>query len=188
MAEVAAAPIHSFEEAQRAIVVLSTVLGDFYSEEDVERHASTWEVTHGSPLVRPWEEKDPQAFAKRAAKFGEKTGLSGDPAMFRADLAHLMEINPKGERQIRQIHELQEVLGIPKTDFMQPTQTAKEIIAEAKKRYAEVQAFGVWTERLAVVNEETNVRVLQMLMEHDKRSEIREAAEARLALLTAMGQ
>jgi hypothetical protein len=174
---------NDFELAHRALDILAPVLGDWFSQEDEDREAAAWEATNGEPLIRSWE--DEESFNARAKKFRWNIPeFVCAPDIAKAEIERLMQIEPKSERLIRQIHELEVSLGRDKTDFMVAKKKDKDIIAAAKKRYAEIQMYEIWKERAAIVAEERDTFVLQMLVQHDKNETVREVAEKRLAVVS----
>lgn len=197
---------------QFAIDVFQGKLGDSFSPDDVEQLAAPWEETAKTPLVRPWETtRDPETgdriikeeFFRRAKQFEkeEQPRNAMDPRLARERLEKLLEMDLTGDdepadakvvssrqRNRNEIHELEEMLGKKKTDFSKPRPTQKSLIATSKKRFAEIQEHTLVSERLAIVKEEKNEYVLNMLLDNDAQEEVRQAALERLHLLEARGE
>lgn len=178
---------------QRAIDVFANELGDFFSDDDVNRLADAYEITHRQPLIRPGESdaegRPNKKFEARVKAFAhDAPTLSGDPARFRAELRKLLErakakgIAKLSESEKASIHELQAALGLSLMDFKVKQRSPKQIAQEAQERFTEiVKSATSYHDRIAAIRQIADITTLQLFADVDKSEDVREAALARIA-------
>lgn len=179
------------EQPQRALDVLSTVLIEPYSDEDVEREAAMWEATNGQLLLRPWETME--QFIARAADFKtdiKPLGLQMDPGLAKRELDRLMDgvDDPKklSKPHQQKINELEQVIGRSKSNFAKMP-TRAEVQDNAKKRYADYVREEDFGKRVEMVRAETQRYVVELLIKYERNDTVRDAAKLRLSELEVIG-
>lgn len=183
---------NDYEPPQKAVEALAGVLIEPYSDEDVESHASAWEATYGTLLLRPWETE--AQFRERELTHKpnvQPLTLSMDPSMARADLKMLRDRivddpQASGEGIRIRINELERFLQEPETDWTK-VRSRKQIIETAKARYAQYQRQPDFSKRVTMIEKEKDATTLHLLFKHDRSDQAREAAFRRIAEIEVTG-
>lgn len=183
-------------ETQASEDVLVMELGESYSDEDADRVLTDYEALHGRAYKRPAEGL--VEFQKRARAFKPtKQELDMDRTTAVALLRQLRETPlPKEEDKSRahrkRIHDIEDALGVTRTDFSKAPSTPAKAEAESKLRFNALEFEKIDEsaekahirrlpeERIALVNVESNVGTLYLVIAEDGDPGVIAAAQQRL--------
>jgi hypothetical protein len=183
--------------AELAREVLRTELGDFYSAEDEKLHTKAWEAQTGRPLKM--ESESWADFKTRAAKFAKKSKPTVDVQTAREELDRLLKVDlddmPEDteDEQPRKhyvglVHEYEDRLSLPRTDFSKPKPKAEEADKVSLERFNAAQKGTTYLDRMKFVEQERDLGCLNLIAMRDENEEVRKAAERRIVRLALNGR
>lgn len=192
-------------DAKIARQVLSETLGDGFSREDEDYHASAWESSHGEPLKRAWESW-PEFRARRdvfKSTRKPKTYFMDVPSA-QQSLGRLRRKDVLTESDVNEIHALEDMLEVTRTDVA-ALYTKKDVAVRKREgekperetvyfkkltkdmsdeqsldHFNKIQTAATWADRIKLVHAETDLGALHLVVVRETREEVREAAEQRV--------
>jgi hypothetical protein len=171
--------------AELATDVLAADLGDGYSQADVVRHAAAWEAVNGRPLKLPMDMESWADYAKRKKKFKMARPYLADAVTLAEDVEHLLRLEEPEDEDARKthrarIHEIEDALSRPRTDFAVPRLTHNDADAESLSRFLAIQTIETYSDRAISASKERDIGCLNLLSMRDSRPEVRAAAMKRI--------
>lgn len=171
--------------AELATDVLAADLGDGYSQADVVRHAAAWEAVNARPLKLPIEMESWAQYAKRKKLFKDPRPYIADPITLAEDIDRLIGMDEPADADElnahrKRIHQLEDALGRPRTDFAIPRLTNNDADAESFSRFKAIQTIETYSDRAVSASKERDIGCLNLLSMRDSRPEVRAAAMSRI--------
>lgn len=196
-------------EARIARDVLRDVLGDFFSQEDEDFHATAWEQTNAIPLKRSWESWADYVARKKEFK-GVPKSYFMDAQSGQQSLARLRSKDVLTVGDVNEMHALEDMLGTKRTDieaiykpkdvkiktndgdkvekYWHRKVTKAEEDTSALDAFQKIESAPVWVDRVRLVQSERDHGALQLVILRDTREEVREAAQQRVMELEIAGK